>query len=55
MSVPSVPPRPASVWARRGLPPPHPRFGLDGLVLERRTGRVGPPGVGVRGRAATPD
>jgi hypothetical protein len=22
----------------RGLPPPGPRFGLDGLVLKRRTG-----------------
>ncbi|GGR69815.1 hypothetical protein GCM10010220_22170 [Streptomyces parvulus] len=29
---------PASVWASRGLPPPNPRFGLDGLVLKRRTG-----------------
>ncbi|MCF2434387.1 hypothetical protein LV779_03430 [Streptomyces thinghirensis] len=51
--MPSVSRHPASVWAWRGCRP-HPRFGLDGLVLKRRTGWVGPPGVGVRGRAATP-
>ncbi|MEJ1195973.1 MULTISPECIES: hypothetical protein [unclassified Streptomyces] len=48
-------PRPALVWAWWGLPPPRPRFGLDGLVLKRRTGWVGLlPGIGVCGRAATP-
>jgi hypothetical protein len=28
-------PYPSHPW---GLPPPDPRFGLDGLVLKRRTG-----------------
>ncbi|MFI2715401.1 hypothetical protein ACH5AI_03520 [Streptomyces collinus] len=38
-SAPSLPPR--------GLPPPHPRFGLNGLVLKRGPGwwvRFGCPG-----------
>ncbi len=32
------------VLALRGLPPPDPRIGLNGLVLKRRTGWVSPQG-----------